>query len=193
MAKLKPKSPAPLPIRFAAKLLRPRASSEKPAWTFLILPKQATSRLPSRSQVSVRGTFNTIPFVATLEPDGSGGHWLRVDSKLSKRAAALPGDEVALEITPLTPDQEPEPAVPPDIRRALAAAPKEAQQAWKEITAVARRDWIKFMTSGKRAETRVLRIEKTCDMLASGKRRPCCFDRSGMYDKSLSCPLADTD
>ena len=30
-----------------------------------------------------------------------------------------------------------------------------------------------------------------CDMLAKGKRRPCCFDRSGMYAKSLSCPVAD--
>ena len=39
--------------------------------------------------------------------------------------------------------------------------------------------------------TDALRIDKGCDMLAKGKRRPCCFDRSGMYDKSLSCPVAD--
>jgi hypothetical protein len=29
------------------------------------------------------------------------------------------------------------------------------------------------------------------NLLAKGKRRPCCFDRSGIYDKSLSCPIAD--
>ena len=34
---------------------------------------------------------------------------------------------------------------------------------------MARRDWIQWVTSGKRAETRTIRIEKTCDMLASGK------------------------
>jgi hypothetical protein len=178
-------------IRFTAPLFRPKASTDKPAWSFLILPKQATTRLPSRGMVSVRGTFNTLPFQATLEPDGRGGHWLKVDPKLSKRAHANTGDEISLEITPLTPDQEPEPKIPADFRNALAAAPKAAQLAWIEITPVARRDWIQFMTSGKRAETRALRIVKACDMLAKGKRRPCCFDRSGMYDKSLSCPVAE--
>ena len=59
---------------------------------------------------------------------------------------------------------------------------------WSEITPIARRDWIQWITSGKRAETRALRIDKACDMLAKGKRRPCCFDRSGMYGKSLTPP-----
>ena len=38
-----------------------------------------------------------------------------------------------------------------------------------------------------------LRIGKACDMLAKGKRRVCCFDRSGMYSKSMSCPVADDE
>ena len=60
-----------------------------------------------------------------------------------------------------------------------------------DITAVARRDWIQWIESAKREETRLKRIETACDMLANGKRRPCCFDRAGMYSKSLSCPVAD--
>jgi hypothetical protein len=35
--------------------------------------------------------------------------------------------------------------------------------------------------SGKKAETRAKRIRVTCDKLASGNRRACCFNRSGMY------------
>lgn len=180
-------SKPPLAITFTAPLLRPKDAT---SWSFLTLPKQASSKLPSRGPVSVRGTFNTTPFTATLQPDGNAGHWLKVDRKLSSRANVEVGDEVTLEITPLTPDEEPEPKLPPDFRKALAAAPKDAQIAWKEITPVARRDWIMFMTSAKKAETRASRIAKACDMLAKGKRRPCCFDRSGMYDKSLSCPIA---
>jgi uncharacterized protein YdeI (YjbR/CyaY-like superfamily) len=83
--------------------------------------------------------------------------------------------------------------VPSDLQTALDAAPATARQAWAAITPRARRDWIHWITSGKRAETRVVRITKACDMLAKGKRRPCCFDRSGMYDKSLSCPEVDDD
>jgi uncharacterized protein YdeI (YjbR/CyaY-like superfamily) len=84
-------------------------------------------------------------------------------------------------------DREPEPAVPADLKQALAAN-AGAKATWKDITAVARRDWIHWITSGKKAETRGRRIATACDMLASGKRRACCFDRSGMYSKSLGAP-----
>ncbi len=185
-------------IRFSARLVKPKATANGGAkaasgsWSFLNLPDAASAKLPSRGMVSVEGTFNGSPFQATLEPDGKGGHWLKVDRKLRQAARAEAGDIVTLEIAPLPPGREPEPQVPPDLRKALAAAPSKARGVWSDITPIARRDWIYWITSGKRSETRAIRVEKACDMLAKGKRRACCFDRSGMYDKSLSCPLADT-
>jgi hypothetical protein len=171
-----------------------RRGAERPAakadsWTFLTLPKEASARLPSRGQVTVTGTLNGRPLQATLQPDGKGGHWLKVDRKMREAAGAEPGDVVTLEIAPVA--EEPEPKVPADLRKALAAAPARAREAWSDITPAARRDFIHWITSGKKAETRVKRIATACDMLAKGKRRPCCFDRSGMYSKSLSCPVAD--
>jgi plasmid stabilization system protein ParE len=62
---------------------------------------------------------------------------------------------------------------------------------WKDITPAARRDFVHWIVSPKKAETRVKRIETACDMLAKGKRRPCCFDRSGKFDGSLRCPAAE--
>ncbi|CAG0960248.1 hypothetical protein PHYC_00685 [Phycisphaerales bacterium] len=140
--------------------------------------------------VSVEGTFNGRPLKTTLEPDGQGGHWLKVDRKLRDAAGAAPGDTVTVEIAPSA--QEPEPKVPSDLRKALAAASAKTREAWKSITPLARRDFMHWIVSAKQKETRARRIENACDMLAKGKRRPCCFDRSGMYDKSLSCPVADT-
>lgn len=184
-------------IRFHATLLRPRDSGHasaaaKPAdWTFLTLPKDASAKLPSRGQTTVAGTFNGAAFQATLEPDGQGGHWLKVDRKLREAAGAAAGDVVTLEIAPVA--EEPEPTVPPDLKKALAAAAPKARATWSDITPAARRDFIHWITSGKKAETRVKRIATACDMLAKGKRRPCCFDRSGMFDKSLSCPVAEDE
>lgn len=196
-------------IRFSATLFRPAATpdsrprnSGKPGsreWTFLTLPMEASNRLPSRGQTTVEGTINGRPFQATLEPDGRGGHWLKVHRELSKAAgppgtAGLkPGDMVTLEIAPVSPDREPEPKVPADLRKALTAAAPKAREIWSDITPAARRDFIHWIVSPKRAETRVKRIATACDMLAKGKRRPCCFDRSGMYDKSLSCPVAEDE
>lgn len=176
-------------IRFRARLLRPKATAKEVSWTFLILPKEASGKLPSRSMTSVEGTFNDLAFQATLEPDGQGGHWLKVDRKMREEAGAEAGDFVTLEISPVA--QEPEPKVPADLRKALATAPPGVRDVWSDITAIARRDWIHWIVSAKQEETRARRIRTACDMLAKGKRRPCCFDRSGMYAKSLSCPVAD--
>ncbi len=174
-------------IRFKAKLLRPAESGKAGSWTFLIVPKAASAKLPSRGITPIEGTLNGFPFQAALEPDGQKSHWLKVDRKLSKSAGAEAGDIVELEIKPAGKDTEPE--VPTDLRKALAAAPK-ARTLWSDITPNARRDWIHWITSAKQEETRTRRIKNACSMLAAGKRRVCCFDRSGFYGKSMSAPKA---
>ena len=175
-------------IAFKAKLFRPAESEKGGSWSFLILPKDASAKLPSRSMTAIEGTINGFPFQATLEPDGQKSHWLKVDRKLREAAGAEPGDVVTLEIAPAA--EEPEPEVPADLRKALAAVAPKARAFWSDITPIARRDWIHWITSAKQEETRARRINNACSMLAAGKRRPCCFDRSGFYSKSLSAPKA---
>ncbi|UYC12343.1 YdeI/OmpD-associated family protein [Xanthomonas sp. CFBP 8445] len=174
------------PIRFQATLLRPAMPPDAP-WCFLLLPAAASAALPTRGLASVEGLFAGHPFQATLQPDGHGGHWLRVEPALRAAAGVDPGATVTLAIAPVA--VEPEPAVPKDLARALAAHPP-ARAAWDTLTAVARRDWIFWIGAGKQAPTRAKRIASTCDMLAAGKRRVCCFDRSGMYSKAFAAPLA---
>jgi hypothetical protein len=175
-------------ILFQAKLLRPAESEKGDSWTFLVLPKSASTKLPSRGMTAIKGTINGVPFQATLEPDGQKSHWLKVDRKLSEAAGIEAGEIVTLEITPAK--EEPEPEVPSDLRKTLAAAAPKARALWSDITPMARRDWIQWVTSAKQPETRTRRIKNACSMLAAGKRRVCCFDRSGFYNKSLSAPKA---
>src|SRR5437870_13375400 len=70
--------------------------------------------------------------------------------------------------------EESEPRVPTDLRKALAAAPMANAQ-WRDLTPIARRDFMSWIDSAKQLETRKRRIEKACSMLAAGKRRPCCY------------------
>src|SRR6266566_4846436 len=70
--------------------------------------------------------------------------------------------------------EEPEPRVPTDLRKALAATPMARAQ-WSDLTPIARRDFISWIDSAKQPETRRRRIERACSMLAEGKRRPCCY------------------
>jgi hypothetical protein len=175
------------PIKFKAKLSRPVAPNGA-AWTFVVLPAAASKKLPTRSMVTVDGLLEGQHFQVTLEPDGQGSHWFKVEKKLSQAAGVAAGDTVAFEITPV--EKEPEPKVPADLKQALAGN-AAAKATWADITPVARRDWIHWITSGKKAETRVNRIAVTCDKLACGNRRACCFDRSGMYSKgNMGAPEA---
>lgn len=173
-------------IHFRATLLRP--AGRPVSWMFLKLTKEASASLPSRGMVSVEGTLNATPFRATLEPDGNGGHWMKVGRALRERAGAEAGPAVHIVMTPT--DWTLEPTVPPDLRQALAEAPPRAREAWKDITPKARRDWVQWVASAKHATTRAKRIASACDMLAKGKRRPCCFDRSGIYAGGMACPEA---
>jgi len=173
-------------IRFKAKLLEPAESND--SWSFLVLPKTASARLPSRGMTSVDGTLNKVSFQTILNPDGQKSHWLKVDRKLRQAAGANIGDVVTMEITPSAVELESE--IPADLRNALATAAPKARALWEDITPIARRDWILWITSARQQETRVRRIKNACSMLASGKRRVCCFDRSGFYSKSLSAPKA---
>ncbi|MEK6953118.1 MAG: YdeI/OmpD-associated family protein [Nanoarchaeota archaeon] len=64
--------------------------------------------------------------------------------------------------------------VPTDLRKVLTSAPV-ARAAWKDITPLARNEWICWIVSAKKPETRSRRIERTYTELIAGKRRPCCF------------------
>jgi len=120
----------------------------------------------------VEATINGFPFRAALEPNGKGSHCLKVDKALHRAAGAGALDTVWVEITRT--GEEAETRVPLDLRKALTAAP-EAQAMWADVTPISRRDWILWISSAKQEKTRGIRIEKACDMLASGKRHVCCF------------------
>ena len=70
--------------------------------------------------------------------------------------------------------EETEPGAPEDLRKALASAPL-AEAAWKDLTPIARRDFMSWIGSAKQAETRSRRIQRACENLTAGKRRPCCY------------------
>ncbi|MEX1112661.1 MAG: YdeI/OmpD-associated family protein [Candidatus Andersenbacteria bacterium] len=64
--------------------------------------------------------------------------------------------------------------VPTDLQRALTSA-SAARDAWEDITPLARNEWICWVESAKKPETRSRRIQRTRTELTEGKRRPCCW------------------
>jgi len=148
------------------------------------LPETASKELPSRGQVAVHGTINGVWFQTVLEPDGNSGHWMRVDHTLQHAAGVSAGDTARLGIE-VTKDW-PEPSVPQDLAAALAAAPQKIQNLWREITPMARLEWVRWVNATKNPDTRRRRVEVSISKMNSGKRRPCCFNLSACTDPGLS-------
>ena len=150
----------------------------------LRLPEDASKALPSRGQVAVTGMINNHEFQAVLEPDGYWGHWLRVDKNLQKRAGISAGDNATLELD-VTKDW-PEPEVPKDFAKALDVASPKVKGKWKDITPMARWEWIRWVNSTGNLGTRAIRIEKSVSKLDGKHRRPCCFNLAACTDPELS-------
>ena len=65
-----------------------------------------------------------------------------------------------------------------DLPADLAEALEQDAQAlgtWKDITPLARNEWICWIESAKKLETRHKRIDWGRSNLRDGKRRPCCW------------------
>ena len=64
--------------------------------------------------------------------------------------------------------------LPTDLKKALVSS-SEVQDAWNGLTPLARNEWICWVTSFKKPETRKEHIQRVCEDLLGGKRRPCCW------------------
>ena len=64
--------------------------------------------------------------------------------------------------------------LPGDLRKALIANPT-ALDAWKDITPLARNEFICWVEDAKQATTRERRLRRTQEELEEGQRRPCCW------------------
>jgi uncharacterized protein YdeI (YjbR/CyaY-like superfamily) len=64
--------------------------------------------------------------------------------------------------------------LPADMEGALRLD-RQALATWEDITPLARNEWICWITSAKKPETRRKRLDWGRESLGQGKRRPCCW------------------
>lgn len=63
----------------------------------------------------------------------------------------------------------------PEDFRSVLTSDVEALVTWEDITPLARNEWICWVESAKKVETREKRVKQARENLADGKRRPCCW------------------
>lgn len=63
---------------------------------------------------------------------------------------------------------------PKELIDALAAEP-DLQAKWDGLTDIGRRDFITWIETAKKEETRLKRVDVAIDKLRKGQKRPCCY------------------
>lgn len=64
--------------------------------------------------------------------------------------------------------------MPIDFKKAIVSD-KNVLSLWQDITPLARNEWICWIDSAKKSETRDKRIKVGLYKMRSGERRPCCW------------------
>lgn len=118
-----------------------------------------------RPQVKV--TMCGESFVWRLIKMGGPHHIVGVPKGIRTTAGKDIGDSI--EITVVADDTPREVVVPPDLEAALVPEPV-AREFFDALSYTHRKEYVRWIESAKREETRVRRVEKAVEMLKAGKK-----------------------
>ena len=151
-------------LQFKATL---QAAGPKGAWTFLQLTPEQSASLGQRGRVPVVGTLNGFPIRTSVAPVGDATHAMIINKEMQAGAHVKAGDEVKVSLEIDTAPRTVE--TPTDLKKALARDP-QAKAFFKELSYTHRKDYVTWITSAKRPETRARRVEETVKLLSEGKK-----------------------
>jgi hypothetical protein len=155
-------SAKPNPITFEAEIL---GRGPNGAWAYVRFPFDASEIFGRKGRVPVRGTINNFAFQNSLMPR-DGIHILGISKELQNGCNAVTGDTVTITVEL---DETPrEVAVPTDLGSALKKSAAQAKM-FAALSYSHKKEFIDWIESAKKPETRAARIEKTLIMLAERK------------------------
>ncbi|MCC3375591.1 YdeI/OmpD-associated family protein [Cohnella sp. REN36] len=150
---------------FEGKLVRPTGVG---TWTYVNVPFDVEEAFGAKGQVRVRGTVNGAEFRSSLRPHGDGTHYLVVGGELREMAGVTgAGDAVQVALEKDTEERTVE--TPADLLAALAERP-EALAFYEGLAYSGRKEYVAWIESAKRAETRRSRIDASVVRLSEGRK-----------------------
>jgi hypothetical protein len=131
------------------------ARSNPRALVLIEVPRPAVARLGAGKRVPVRVTLNGVKYRSTIAVYG-GRYYLPARKEICEAARLVPGGRARVSLRVDTAPRTVE--VPADLARALSAA--KLRSGFDAFSFSHRKEFVDWVTSAKRAETRAARIPK---------------------------------
>jgi hypothetical protein len=154
----------PLKQRFKAQIQEGRGGG-----AYVVVPFDVDAVFGTRRQLRVKGTIDGQPFKSSVAPMGGGHHVLGLHKATREAVRKSYGDSVELVIEPDV--EERSVVVPDDFQRELAANQK-ASETFAAFAYTHRKEYVQWIESAKRPETRERRIAEAISRIAKATTLP---------------------
>ncbi|HET6466243.1 MAG TPA: YdeI/OmpD-associated family protein [Nitrospiria bacterium] len=145
---------------------RLESMGEGEAWTVFRMPFSVEEVFGTGARVPVKGTINGFPFRSSLFPMGEGRHFMMVNKEMWEGAKIREGRPVEVVLQKDTDVRTLQ--VPRDLKTALSQN-KNARNLFEKLSFTHKREFIRWVESAKRPETRARRIRNAVTRIAQGR------------------------
>ena len=132
-------------------------------------PYDVKSLFGTRGNVKVKVTYDDVPHRGLLTNMGGACHFLGINKELRAKIGKGPGEKVRVR---LERDTEERIVEVPDDLAALFTAHPEARARYEKLSYTHRKEYVRWIEEAKKTETRLNRLNKTVEMLLTGKKNP---------------------
>src|SRR5271155_2626777 len=131
---------------------------------FVFFPYDTGKEFASTGKVSVKATFNGVPYAGSLIRYGHPLHMLGMLKAVRKQIGKKPGDTI--EVVVWKDERVRTVEVPAQFKKLLKNA--GLLPAFNELSDARRKEYCRWITEAKNEKTRLKRIEKAAEMLKKG-------------------------
>lgn len=134
---------------------------------YFLVPFDVPEAYGTKAQVKVRGTIDGYPYRGSIANMGEG-HCMVVKKEIRQAIGKSAGDTVKVVMKI---DREPRiVVVPEDFQQALENHP-DAKEIFENFAYTHKKEYVEWIESAKKQETRENRINKALEMIADGRKR----------------------
>jgi hypothetical protein len=152
--------------KFKAVLEKPEDGMDT---AFISVPFDVETIFGKKGHVKVKATFDGFPYRGLLANMGTGCHTIGVRKDIRAAIGKQVGDIVDVTLTLDTEERTID--VPDDLLKAFNKT-KKAQTLFETLSFTNKKEYVNWITSAKKTETREKRIQETIEKLINGRKNP---------------------